>query len=329
MEPFKNPKSGSFIKFRIFIFEYIFQFADAAVRCVAAIHNFMFLAEENQSRPMDMSPVNAKLSLMRALCFKQFEAVPQDEYDDFLKTHFDSILDFRKYGNWRKIPAKDCRQTLSFPPVIHTGRGDQPNEITFFTLSQYQPKIMASFLNTDDYQVKNFHVAILESCDLKSNILSSSPLSGQYYGLEILRFKTPYLHNQTGFNNEAFKGFLVYNKIEYFDQNNVNDMRLQDADLEDTDKPNWYFRNCFKLWFCSCASGARSKGAYVHVTSVIMGMGASNHQRGLYKVIPTPSLDAETFPDTHISPESILQQRPSTSGASEISDQPSSKRPRQ
>ena len=305
------------------------KFADGAVRLAAAIHNFMFLMEgEHRSRPIDMSEKNAKLSLMRALCFKQFEPFPQDEYDDFLKNHFDNILDFRKTRNWQKVSAENCKEFLGFPTVIHTG-GIQPNELTFFTMSQYQPKLMTSYLNTEQYVIKNFDAAILESCSLKSDILYSPPLSGQYYGLEILRFKTPFLHNQSGFNNEAFKGFLIYNRVEFFDENNITEMRLQDADLRDMDKPNWFFRNCFKFWFCSCPAGSRSMGSCVHITAVIMGMSATNSQRKLYKVIVTPSMDAETFPDTHISPESVLQQRPSTPAVSESPEQPLSKRTRQ
>ena len=67
----------------------------------------------------------------------------------------------------------------------------------------------------------------------------------------------------------------------------------------------------------------RSKGSCVHVLSVIMGLAAKNEQRKLYDIMPSPSLDAETFPDTHISPESVLQQRPGSN-----SGQPSSKRSR-
>ena len=180
---------------------------------------------------------------------------------------------------------------MNFPPVIYTGKGDSGNEITYFSLSQFQPKLMCSFLSTNDYQNNNFHTQILESCSLKSSILSTEPLTGQYYGLEVIRFRTPYLYNQTGFNNEAYKGFLVYNQIEPFEQERISEMRLQDCDLTDTDKLNFFFKNCFKLWFCSCANGARSKGSCVHICSVIMGMAASNSQRGLWKVIPTPSLD--------------------------------------
>ena len=62
----------------------------------------------------------------------------------------------------------------------------------------------------------------------------------------------------------------------------------------------------------------------MHVLSVIMGLSAKNEQRKLYDIMPSPSLDAETFPDTHISPESVLQQRPGVSG----SGQPASKRSR-
>ena len=132
---------------------------------------------QHRSRPIDMSEINAKLSLMRALCFKQFEAVRQDEYDSFLKRYFDNILDFRRNENWRKIPAENCKEILAFPTVVHTG-GMKPNELTFFTMSQYQPKIMASFLNTDHYVTKNFDAAILEPCGLKTDILNSPPLSG-------------------------------------------------------------------------------------------------------------------------------------------------------
>ena len=47
----------------------------------------MFLADIDRSRPMDMSPINAKLSLKRALCFK----------------NFDAILEFRKKTYWKVL----------------------------------------------------------------------------------------------------------------------------------------------------------------------------------------------------------------------------------
>jgi len=53
-----------------------------------------------------------------------------------------------------------------------------------------------------------------------------------------------------------------------------------------------------------------------------MGLAGKNEQRKLDDIMPSPSLDTETFPNTHISPESVLQQRPGFSG------QPAAKRPR-
>ena len=277
---------------------------------------------------MDMSPVNAKLSLQRALCFKDFIPKSEDELNELIKSNFDDILDFRKKTYWEMVPVQNCRDYLKFPPVIHTGKADYANELTYFSLSQFQPKRMVSFLSTKEYQAHNFHAAILKPCHLRNVILDSPPLSGQNDGLEIIRFKTPYLYNQTGFNNEAYKGFLIYNQIERFDQDDIKNMWLKGANLEDMHKPNWFFTNCFKLWFCSCAAGQRSKGACVHIVSVIMGMAATDAQRPLWNIIPSPSLDAETFPDTHISPESVLQQRPSSSNVSYETEQPLAKRSR-
>ena len=286
----------------------------------------MFLADTDRSRPMDMSPVNAELSLKRALCFKKFTQKSETEFDNFLKCHFDSILDLRKRTNWKLIPIENCRDYLNFPPVIHTGKADYANEITFFSLAQFQPKMMAVYLSTKEYQSFNFHAAILENCHLKYSILKSAPLSGQTDGLEIVRFKTPYFYNQAGYNSDAYKGFIIYNRVARFDQEHIDKTRLQGSDLRDTDQPNYYFTNTFKLWFCSCSAGSRSAGSCVHVLSVIMGLSATKDQREIYDVMQSPSLDAETFPDTHISPESVLQQRPS--GSSD-SVQPSAKRRRQ
>ena len=140
------------------------------------------------------------------------------------------------------MPIHNCREFLEFPPVIHTGQGDSPNELLYFTLAQYQLKIMCSFLSTIDCQENNFHAQILESCFLKQSILSTEPLDGQYDGLEILRFKTPYLHNQTGFNNEAYKGFLIYNRIERFDQERPHEMKLQCCDLKNTENLFFLFQ---------------------------------------------------------------------------------------
>ena len=109
---------------------FIFQFCDGCVRVVCAIQNYKFLADTDRSRPMDMSPINAKLSLQRALCFKNFVQKPEKEFDNFLKTHFDSILDFRKKTHWKLVPVDNCREYLDFPPVIHTGKGESANEIS-------------------------------------------------------------------------------------------------------------------------------------------------------------------------------------------------------
>ena len=289
----------------------------------------MFLAEDDRTRPMDMNITNAKLSLERALCFKQFQACPEKEFDSFLKRFFDTILDFRKTQNWTRIPIDNCRDYLQFPPVIHTGKSESPNELSFFTMSRFQPKIMSSFLSSPEYQNSNFHASILDNCSLKKSILNFPPLTGQFHGLEIVRFKTPYLYNQTGFNNESYKGFLIYNRVKWFDQLRVNETRLFGCDLKDTDKPNFFFKNCFKLWFCSCTAGARSKGSCVHVCALIMGLAANNDQRDLWKIIPTPSIDAETFPDTHISPDAPSTSRPMSSNIEASPQQPVAKRSRQ
>ena len=82
------------------------------------------------------------------------------------------------------MPIHNCREFLEFPPVIHTGQGDSPNELLYFTLAQYQLKIMCSFLSTIDCQENNFHAQILESCFLKQSILNTEPLDGQYDELE-------------------------------------------------------------------------------------------------------------------------------------------------
>ena len=298
------------------------------VRLAAAIHNYRFLSDTDRSRPMDMNPTNAKLSLQRALCFKNFVPKPETEVNEFLKSFFDSILDYRKKSEWKIVPVENTRDFLQFPYVIHTGTADYANELSYFSLSQFQSKNVMSFLSTKEYQKHNFHAAILNPGHLKNIILASPPLSGQYDGLEVLRFRTPYMYNQTGFNSESYKGFLIYNRVERFDQNDILNMTLQGAYLEDTHEPNWFFKNCFKMYFCTCAAGSRSKGACVHVVSVVLGMAASNAQRSIWEIIPSPSLDAETFPDTHISPESALQNRPSSSHVSFADEQPSAKRTR-
>ena len=97
--------------------------------------------------------------------------------------------------------------------MIHTGKGESANEITFFSLAQFQLKKMSVYLSTKEYQSFNFFAAILENCDLKTSILKSSPLSGQTDGLEIIRYKTPYLYNQGGYNSDSYKGFLILYKL--------------------------------------------------------------------------------------------------------------------
>ena len=70
------------------------KFADGCVRLVAAI--YMFLADTDRRRPMDMSPVNAKLSHQKALCFRDFIQKPEDEFNELIKSNFIDILDFCK-----------------------------------------------------------------------------------------------------------------------------------------------------------------------------------------------------------------------------------------
>ena len=72
-------------------------------------------------------------------------------------------------------------------------------------------------------------------------------------------------------------------------------MTLTGAYLEDTHEPNWFFKNCFKMYFCTCAAGSRSKGACAHIVSVVLGMAASDVQRLIWKIISSPSLDARSL----------------------------------
>ena len=133
---------------------------------------------------------SAKSSVFQKFCSKK----PEREFDNFLKRHFDAILDFRKKTHWKLFPVDNCREYLDFPPVIHTGKGESANEITFFSLAHFQPRKMSVYLSTNEYQFFNFFCAMLVNCHLKTSILKSSPLSGQTDGLEIIRFKTPYLY---------------------------------------------------------------------------------------------------------------------------------------
>ena len=82
---------------------------------------------------------------------------------------------------------------------------------------------MARYLNTDEYQSMNFHAQLLEQSDLRNKILSDSFIGG-HQGLEVSRWKTPYLYNQTGFNSESYKRSLIYNRVEAFDPENPLEM---------------------------------------------------------------------------------------------------------
>ena len=120
---------------------------------------------------------------------------------------------------------------------------------------------MTVYLSTKEYQSFNFFSVILENCHLKTSILKTSPLSGQTNRLEIIRFKVPYLSDQGGFNSEIYKGLLIYNRKDRFDQDHIDKTRLQGAGLRDTDQPNYFFTNTIKLWFCTCSAGIRSNGS--------------------------------------------------------------------
>ena len=89
-----------------------------------------------------------KLSLKRALCFKEFKQVQESDFDDFLKRQFDSIFDFRKTQNSNQVPTEHCREFLNLSPVILT------------------------------LLINNLHTQILESCSLKFSILRTQALTG-------------------------------------------------------------------------------------------------------------------------------------------------------
>ena len=115
----------------------------------------MFLADTDRRRPMDMSPVNAKLSHQKALCFRDFIQKPEDEFNELIKSNFDDILDFRKKTDWEMVPVQNCKDFLKFPPVIHTGKADYANELTYFSLFNFNQNV-----GCPSYPSKNIRLII-------------------------------------------------------------------------------------------------------------------------------------------------------------------------
>ena len=123
-------------------------------------------------------------------------------------------------------------------------------------MSEYQPKLSLTYLNSKDYVTDNFHCHILDrNSELWSDIMGSYLIYGYKY--DVIRFKCPEYYSQTGFNSEAYRGFIIFAKVAEWDEARPKDLRLEEMAVIDQDEPNWFFKNCIRFWFCSCRNGQR------------------------------------------------------------------------
>ena len=123
-------------------------------------------------------------------------------------------------------------------------------------MSEYQPKLTLTYLNSKDFVTHNFHAAILDrQSELWSSIMGSYLIYG--YKFDVIRFKVPELYTQTGFNADTYRGFIIYAKVEEWDEARPEDLLLEGNPVAEKDELNWFFRSTIRFWMCSCRNGQR------------------------------------------------------------------------
>ena len=117
------------------------------------------------------------------------------------------------------------------------------------------------------------------------------------YTYDCIRCKIPYNYAQTEFNEPAYRGFILYSRVNRWDANE-NDLELDRLPIYDKNHPNRYFRLTIRFFFCSCRSGSRyyknpifvshillrSLEASVHINAALLGFRSSTHSRKQHSV---------------------------------------------
>ena len=90
------------------------------------------MAEEDQSRIVDMNPHLVRRGFERALMMKIFDRMDTDgrEYNDFIGQFFEKILDFKQKRIWIKVPKENSQEFLQFPKIVNHEIATSPNHIS-------------------------------------------------------------------------------------------------------------------------------------------------------------------------------------------------------
>ena len=103
----------------------------SCVRLAAAIINYQFKAETDQSRVLDMDVHLIRRAYERALLMKRFTREDHNprQYQEFIEAFFNKILDYRQERNWKVVPVDNCQEYLKFPKVLNTQTANTSDHI--------------------------------------------------------------------------------------------------------------------------------------------------------------------------------------------------------
>ena len=132
-----------------------------------------------------------------------------------------------------------------------------------------------------------FELQILPSDSSEYRSFQTKFFSGE--PISIIRFRCPSYHKSSAFNQEGYRGFLVFTPVMAYDPLRNDQLRLKnDFPITDLDKVDFYFKNCIKSWFCTCKNGQKVLSSCAHILSAIIGFGAPQNFRKVKYVPITP-----------------------------------------
>ena len=209
--------------------------------------------------------------------------------------HIETNLDWFHFGRrpWRKIRHIT---DLQFPSVTfnsdqaETYQHLQPNHVYNFSLGNFAIKRALNYLNDKKYQNENFEVQILPDKSAEYSLFRDRYFPGE--PISIVRFKCPSYHKQSTFNQDGYRGFLVFTPVVSYNPLRPDQLRLKNNfPISYLNEIDFYFKNSIKAWFCSCKNGARVLSSCAHILAAIIGFGAPQ-DFSKEKYIP---LSPETF----------------------------------
>ena len=123
-----------------------------------------------------------------------------------------------------------------------------------------------NYLNHDNYN-NIFEVQILLSdtaeCQLFKRHYFDFPIS-------IIRFKVQSYHKASSFNQDGYRGLMVFTPIVSFDLIRKYQLRLiNDWPISDVDKIDFYFKNTIRGWFCACKNGSRVLSSCANILAAL------------------------------------------------------------